>query len=323
MIQTIAVVGSINQDFVFHATRIPNQGETIFGRSFALHAGGKGANQAVALARLGMDVTMVGCVGTDHFGRDLTDALTAQGVRTDKVLTVAGPSGAALIQIEQRGDNRITVVPGANAALGSEHLDQHWGDLSQAAMILTQLETPLPTTMALAARCAADQVPLMLDPAPAETLSRTLLRDLAWLTPNLTEAQTLLGVKDTPSTMIEARNMAERLLDRGPQGVLVKLGAMGAAVARRGETSLFQPAFQVKAQDTTAAGDATNAAFAASLTRGMPTAAALQFACAAGALCASRHGAQPSMPTEAEIEVFLGAQKMPSTPIAAGAYANP
>ncbi|WP_419803714.1 ribokinase [Terriglobus sp.] len=305
MNQTIAVIGSLNQDLVVRASRIPDQGETVFGEGFAMHPGGKGANQAVALARLGMDVTMVGCVGSDSFGRDLCAALRSEGIRTDSITTVPGPSGTALVQVEQRGDNRITVIPGANAALGSEHLDQHWSTLAQAAVILTQLETPMPTILELARRCKANRIPLMLDPAPAERLSAELLQALTWLTPNMSEAQVLLGSSDVPSTVIEARNMAERLLDRGPQGVLLKLGAMGAAAVRRGEPSCFQPAFSVNVRDTTAAGDACNAAFASALTHGMDTDAALRFATAAGALCTTRDGAQPAMPTRAEIEAFL------------------
>ena len=305
MTGSIAVVGSLNQDLVVRATRIPRQGETLFGSGFAMQPGGKGANQAVALARLGMDVTMVGCVGSDGFGRDLCAALRAEGVRTHAVVTVPGSSGTALVQVEQLGENRITVICGANASLGSEHLDRHWGELGQSAMILTQLETPMPTTMALAERCKAGQVQLMLAPAPAAPLRPQLLRAATWLTPNLSEAQVLLGSSEAPATAIEARNMAERLLDRGPEGVLLKLGAMGAAAVHRGEVSCFQPALPVTVRDTTAAGDAANAAFAAALVRGMALPEALRFASAAAALCVTRDGAQRAMPSQAEIEVFL------------------
>ena len=302
---TLTVVGSINQDLVVRADRLPRAGETVFGEHFEANPGGKGANQAVALARLGVDTAMLGCVGSDSFGRDLLESLTSTGVRTDTVTTVAGPSGIALVQVEAHGENRITVIPGANAAVTPDHLDQHWNGLAQSAMVLTQLETPMPSTVALARRCQAAGIPLMLDPAPAAPLGADLLRAVTWLTPNLSEAQAILGIVDAPTTRAEAESVAQRLLALGSQGILLKLGDLGAAVARRGEPTLFQAAFPVAVQDTTAAGDACNAAFAAALTRGQTIAAALAFACAASALCVTRHGAQQAMPTLAEVEAFL------------------
>ena len=304
----VAVVGSINQDLVVHAIRVPQAGETVVGQSFAISAGGKGANQAVALARLGMDVTMVGCVGADSFGTKVQAALDREGVRTGSITTVPGPSGTALVQVEQRGENRITIIPGANAALGPQHLESHWHDLGQCAMILTQLETPMPATLDLASRCQAHGIPLMLDPAPApaERLSPALLECLHWLTPNLTEAQALLGSTDAPATSAEAISMAERLLCCGPQGVLLKLGGMGAVAVHRGQPACFHPAFPVNVEDTTAAGDAANAAFASALVLGLPIPRALRFASAAAALCVTRHGAQQAMPTRTDVEAFLG-----------------
>jgi ribokinase len=303
--RSIAVVGSINQDLVVLSDRVPGPGETRLGESFVASRGGKGANQGVALARLGVDTAMLGCVGSDSFGQDLLQALSDAGVRTSLVATVPGPSGIALVQVETHGENRITVIAGANAAVTPELLDRHWHELAGCAMVLTQLETPMETTLALAQRCRVAGVPLMLDPAPAAPLSAEVLQAVTWLTPNLSEAQSLLGNTGQPTTREEAQAMAERLLGLGPQNVLLKLGSMGGAVARRGEATLFQRAFPVPVQDTTAAGDACNAAFAAALNRGEGTAEALAFACAASALCVTRQGAQQAMPSLSDVEEFL------------------
>ncbi|GAA3761773.1 ribokinase [Terriglobus aquaticus] len=305
MKRAITVVGSINQDLVVAADRVPGPGETLFGERFALNPGGKGANQAVALARLGVETAMLGCVGSDTFGRDLLQALTTAGVHTGMVATVPGASGVALVQVEAHGENRITVIAGANAALQPEHLRQHARSLAASSMILTQLETPMDLTLALARQCRTTGVPLMLDPAPAAPLSSELLEAVTWLTPNLNEAQALLQSGESPTTPREAMGMAERLLLQGAQGVLLKLGSMGAVTAQRGATTLFQPAFRVPVQDTTAAGDACNAAFAAALTRGETVAASLRFACAASAVCVTRDGAQQAMPTRDEVEALL------------------
>lgn len=308
MTRPIVVVGSINLDLVVHGARLPAEGETVFGDRFNTSHGGKGANQAVGIAKLGHPVAMVGCVGQDAFGRELREALTSAGVDTSAVAEVPGSSGVAVIQVEPNGANRITVVAGANAALTPTSLDPHPALLTGAAMVLAQLEIPIETVEALAAICENAEVPLMLDPAPARPLPASLLRRTAWLTPNANEAVTLLDLSSArvPATPEEAIELSLQLRALGPASVLLKLGDLGSVVALHGNAPpLYEPAFPVTVQDTTAAGDAFNAAFATALARGMPIAAALPFANAAAALCVTRPGAQQAMASQAEVEAFL------------------
>lgn len=302
----IVVVGSINLDLVVHSTRVPVEGETVTGSSFPTSHGGKGANQAVGVARLGQPVAMIGCVGQDTFGHELHDALAASGVDTEAVRAVPGSSGIAVIQVEPSGANRITVVPGANAALTPTTIEEHRALVVRAAMVLTQLETPPATVEALAAACDAANVPLMLDPAPAQALSGELLRRTTWLTPNVSEALTLLQLTSAPpADAAEAIALARRLQALGCRSVLLKLGELGAVAILGRDEPLYQPAFPVRVVDTTAAGDSTNAAFATALVRGLATTDALRYACAAAALCVARSGAQQAMPSHAEIDTLL------------------
>lgn len=307
MTRPIVVVGSINQDLVVRSARTPAAGETVFGDSFQTSHGGKGANQAVAIARLGHPVGMIGCVGQDSFGHELHDALTNAGVNTTAIRTVPGSSGIAVIHVENDGTNRITVVPGANAALTPALLASHDAALANAALVLAQLEIPMETVEALATLCEQAHVPLMLDPAPARLLSTTLLRRVAWLTPNATEALTLLGqaAAPPPRTPRDALDLARQLRALGPEFILLKLGDLGAVVVAGDAEPVFQPAFPVEALDTTAAGDACNAGFALALAQNQPLAEALRFSTAAAAICVTRHGAQQAMPTMGEVQAFL------------------
>jgi ribokinase len=295
----IVVVGSINVDLVALAPKIPAVGETVAGTDFRTHPGGKGANQAVAVARLGHPVQMIGKVGTDAFGAESRKHLEAAGVGVFGVGTHDGPTGIASIVVSSRGDNSIVVVPGANAAVDPAYLDEHVALVRGAALVLTQLEIPRETIEHLAAMCARENVPLVLDPAPAMELPASVLRAAEWFTPNETEAAFYVGAHDPHET-------ARALVDMGCRGVVLKMGARGVYVASARAQELV-PALSAEAVDTTAAGDAFNGAFAVGLVSGMSPKESATFACAAAAISVTRRGAQPSMPTLEETKARMAA----------------
>jgi ribokinase len=305
MLKPIIVVGSINLDLVARAHHIPRPGETIIGSDFLTFYGGKGANQAVAAAKLGHPTFMVGNVGDDSFGPELRQALGDVGVKSDAVGTVPGSSGVALITIGASGENNIVVVPGANALLTPEQIEEAAPLLRQAGFILAQLEIPLETVEYLGEFAAKNGIPLMLDPAPARDLPVGLLKNVNWLTPNESETEILVKAKVRGDDQSSTSAAAEQLLASGPQHVLLKLGAHGCLIAERGQPKQSIPAFPINAVDSTAAGDAFNAAFAVGLLRGESPSESARFACAVAAISVSRHGAQPSMPTLEEVEAFL------------------
>lgn len=296
MRKPIVIVGSINLDFVVSALRIPLPGETLIGSTFETFSGGKGANQAVAAARLGASTSIIGAVGSDSFGESLRRGLRTSGINVDSVETVPHSSGAALISRDSRGENSIIVVPAANAALRPEHIEKHASMLAGAGMVLVQLEIPLDTVEYTVRKAAELGVPVMLDPAPAQELPSAILGRLAWLTPNESEQRILLGEK-----VADPRGAAMRLLARGPRNVALKLGEHGAYLAGADCGEKFIPSFPVKAVDTTAAGDVFNAAFAVSLMEGQSPWHAARFAVAASAIAVTRLGAQPSAPTRMEV----------------------
>jgi len=305
MAKQIVVVGSINLDLVAGAPHIPAPGETILGTNFSTFFGGKGANQAVAVGRLGYPVVMVGCVGDDAFGPQLKRALGEASVNTDHVVTVPGASGVALIVTGSSGENSIVVVPAANGKLTPELLEKNAAVLQRAGMFLAQLEVPLETVEFLAEFAQKHSIPLILDPAPARELPASLLQKVTWITPNESEAMILLATKAAALDEAGATEAADALLSRGVGNVLVKLGSRGCLVAGAGSNKEWVPAFQVKAVDTTAAGDAFNAAFAVGLMRGQSAKESARFASAVAAISVTRAGAQPSMPTAQEVDAFL------------------
>jgi ribokinase len=306
-LKPIVVLGSLNLDLITHVRKIPLVGETISGSGYEESLGGKGANQAVGIAKLGMPVSMIGRIGHDAYGDKLLHGLHQAGVRTEAVVAVDGNSGMAVILHAEDGANAIVVHSGANASLSIENVKQHEALIEEASILLLQLETPVESVTLAAQIAHAKGAPVMLDPAPAQVLSHELLSCITWLTPNETEAVTLL--KNGNQTASNETN-AQRLLELGVRNVVLKLGQRGAYLAGADCEPTLVPAFRVDAVDTTAAGDCFNAAFATRLVLGdSPTDAAL-YANAAAALCVQRMGAQTTMPTGTEVDAFrLKAQR--------------
>jgi len=295
----IVVLGSTNTDMVVKAARIPAPGETILGGRFLMNPGGKGANQAVAAARLGGDVVFVAKVGNDLFGREARSLFEKEGICTDYVLTDAEePSGVALIMVDAKGENCISVASGANGALSPEDIKAARGVIEKAGVLLMQLETPVETVLCAAQWAAAKGVPVVLNPAPACALPDGLLKCLSMITPNETEAELLTGVKVTCET--SAARAAKALCAKGVKRVVITLGSKGAFVYSDGQGNLV-PAVKVQAVDTTAAGDVFNGALAVALTEDHPLVAAVSFASKAAAISVTRMGAQASAPYRDEI----------------------
>ena len=292
----IVVVGSINLDLVVPVDRVPLVGETVLGGDLQRIAGGKGANQAVAAARLGRRVAMIGRVGDDDAGEMLRSALQGNGVDTASVAVTEGtPSGVALIAVAADGDNAIVVSPGANARLTPADLQAAGPALAQASVVLLQLEIP-PETVAAAAAAAAGLVILNPAPAPAGPLSAELLAHVDVLVPNQTELATLSGHRGGLDPQTAARLAAELPCKQ----VVVTLGAQGALAVTDGE-AVHVPAPSIEPVDTTAAGDAFCAALADALAGGAELVDAARWAVRVGATACLRPGAQPSLPTPAEV----------------------
>jgi ribokinase len=296
--KTIVVVGSINMDLVASTPRIPLPGQTLTGTDFVTTPGGKGANQAVAVARLGYPVGMIGAVGEDVFGEALLENLRIAGVESGAVGRIKGPSGVAPILVAASGENSIVVVPGANGKVTPEFVDRHASLIANAGMVLCQLELPLETVMHTLELCANANVPTMLDPAPAAALPEEVWGKVAWFTPNETEAALFVGGG------LDPENAAKELLGRGVRGVVLKRGSEGAYVATS-HSANWIPAFRVNAVDTVAAGDCFNGAFAVALLEGRDPWEAARFASAAAAISVTRRGAQTSMPGRKDVDQFL------------------
>ena len=296
----IVVVGSSNTDMVVKSARIPAPGETVLGGEFVMAAGGKGANQAVAAARLGADVWFVARVGDDLFGRTAVENFRHEGICVDCVTKdPRKPSGVALILVDQRGENVISVAPGANSELSPDDVRKARPAIEQADVMIIQLEVPL-ETVAEAARLGADTgAVVILNPAPAQALDDRLLRNVTVLTPNETETELLTGLSlRGPAERLTA---ARQLTLRGVRTVVMTLGGSGSFLFV-GESGVVVPTVKIQPVDTTAAGDAFNGALAVALAEGQELEQAVRFANLAGASAATRLGAQPSLPTRAEVE---------------------
>lgn len=298
MSKPILVVGSLNMDLVVRVGRHPRVGETLLGREFQTFPGGKGANQAVAAARLGAAVRMIGCVGSDAFGAALLAAVEKDGVNTAFIRRdPAAASGVALITVSEDGQNTIVVAAGANGRLSEQDVLAAKAAFEDAAVVVLQLEIPLPAVEAAARLGREHGAMVLLNPAPAQPLSDSLLAQVDYLIPNQTELQQLSGLSDSDQA-------ARALLERGVRNLVVTLGEQGSRwVSPAGQVDV--PAFAVRAVDTVAAGDAFVGAFAVALAEGCPVKEALRYGNAAGALAVTRAGAQPSLPTRSEVEQFI------------------
>ena len=303
----IVVLGSLNADLVQRVERVPRPGETLRGENLETFVGGKGANQAFAASRMGARTAMIGQVGDDSLGKLLLDSLRSAGVDTAAVGLADRPTGAATILVLPSGENLIVISPGANATLSPELAVARLADLDGAGFLLCQLETPIETVEKALAFAKEKWVTTILDPAPARTLSRDVLGNVDLLTPNETEALTLLGAageRIETVSQAEAEAAAKQLLGLGVGTVVLKLGPLGCLVAGSGFCEAI-PGFAVEAVDTTAADDTFNGALAVGLVEGKVLPEAARFANAAAALSTTRAGAQPSMPSREEVERCL------------------
>ena len=299
----IVVVGSSNTDMIIQVEHIPKPGETIIGGAFSIAAGGKGANQAVAAARAGGNVTLVARVGKDMFGKQAITAFVKDEIDIGHVKQDNDtPSGVALIFVDKNGENSIAVASGANANLSPADVQFARDSIAAADILLMQLETPLETIQAATQIASENNVRVILNPAPAQPLSDSILQQVSVLTPNESEAELLTGIP--VKNEMDAETAAIALFDKGIETVLITLGSKGALVFDSNYRDLV-PGFKVEAIDSTAAGDAFNGALAVALAEEKPLKDAVAFANAAGALSVTKLGAQPSAPSRNEIDLFL------------------
>lgn len=301
----IVVVGSSNTDMVVKSHSLPKPGQTVVGGEFLLAPGGKGANQAVAAARLGGRVRFVAKVGADLFGEEAIAGYEKEGIDTSAIVREDGlATGVALILVDGAGENMISVASGANLRWTDEDIVRIEPILREAGIVVMQLEIPLETVAAVAALADRAGVPVLLDPAPAQKLPEEILRHLTYLKPNEHEAEQLTGIptRDKDS----AARAAQKLLDQGvKEAVIITLGEQGALLLRRGGKPECIPAPKIEAVDTTAAGDAFTGALAFRLSRGAELEEAIDYANHVAALSATALGAQPSLPGPDRVDRFM------------------
>jgi ribokinase len=302
----ITVIGSANVDLIMKVRRLPRPAETITGGEFLHFHGGKGANQAVAAARAGGNVSFIGCLGDDAYAPQIIENLRSAGIETGGVSHASGiPTGTALIFVNETGENMIAVAPGANAHLSPDHILAGRARIESSSLIMLQMEIPSVTIQAVLELAERLGVPVMLNYAPAAETAVPVGKAISLLVVNELEAEALTGrpVNDRKA----AFGAGAELLRRGPRTVIVTLGADGATLTGEGDEQ-HVPAFPVKAVDATAAGDTFCGALAVARVEGQDLLSSVRFASAAAALSATRIGAQPSIPTRPEIDGFLAAR---------------
>ena len=302
--QPIYVIGSINTDMVAMTDHLPTPGETVMGGEFMMTAGGKGANQAVAAARLDGDVTMVGRLGVDIFGDQSVARLKAEKINCDFISRdSAAASGVALISVDGEGENHIVVAPGANNTLHIDTIDTALSSLPENAIVLMQLEIPIETVAHVISFAKDSNRKVILDPAPARELPENFLDGLFLITPNETEATHLSGIEVIDQN--SAKAAAKKLLQTGVQNVAITMGADGVLLASGDENLQLIASPTVNAVDTTAAGDCFNGALSVALANGLELEEGINKACHAASISVTRKGAQDSMPFSNEVNLCL------------------
>lgn len=304
--KNLTVLGSINADHVISVPYFAKPGETLTGHSYHIAYGGKGANQAVAAARLGAKVSFIGCIGNDDIGRAMKSAFAQDGINTHSIKTIENEmTGIAMIQVAESGENSIVISAGANGHLDEAVVAEYQAEIAQAECLLMQLETPLPAIIQAAKIAKEKGTKVILNPAPAQALPYELLSLLDMITPNETEAEILTGVKVIDES--SAQQAAQVFHQKGIEKVLITLGSKGVFVSENGVGQIVA-GFRVKAVDTTAAGDTFNGALVTAMLEDKPLNEAILFAHASAAISVTRKGAQPSIPTRQEALEFLNQQ---------------
>lgn len=299
----ICVIGSLNMDLVVNVEEMPKKGQTLIGSSFKEVPGGKGANQAVAIAKLGGDISMIGKVGNDSFGKTLISELKKNNVKTDYIYTEDCSSGVAMITVDKNAENSIVVAPGANFKVLREDIDKCIDAIKNSEIIVLQLETPIDTIKYVLEKSKELGKFTILNPAPAAKLSDDIIRNVDLLTPNETELEILSGVKIDCEEDI--KKAAEVMIEKGVKQLIVTLGSKGSLYIDK-DNMKFKKSYKVKAIDTTAAGDSYTGALAVYLSQDKSIEDAMDFASKVGALSVTKEGAQNSLPTLKDVENFRG-----------------
>ena len=303
MSNKILVIGSSNTDMTIKLKKIPKPGETVIGGKFSTAAGGKGANQAVAAARAGGNVTFIARVGSDVFGATAVEGFKNDGINVDFVIKdKAEPSGVALIFVDDQGENSIAVASGANAALSPQDIENCSDIISKSDVLLMQLETPIETIKTAAKIAKNNNIKVILNPAPARELDKELLSNVSIFTPNEIEAEFFVGFPITNED--DVKRAAKKMLEFGIETVIITMGPKGSIIVSNEITKKI-PAFSVEALDTTGAGDVFNGALAVGLNEGMNISDAVVFASSASALSVTKIGAQTSAPFRVDINNFI------------------
>ena len=301
--KNICVIGSLNMDLVVNVEKMPKAGQTLLGSNFKEVPGGKGANQAVAMARLNGNVTMIGKVGNDSFGETLVNSLKKDNINTNYIQVEEGPSGVALITVDKNAQNSIVVAPGANYKLTKEDIDKNIDAIKNSDIVVVQLETPLETIKYALKKAKELGKYTILNPAPAVVLEDEIIENVDLLTPNETELE-IISQKSI-SNEDDINECAQIMINKGVRELIVTLGSKGSLYINK-ETSMFKKAYKVEAIDTTAAGDSYTGALAVAISIGKDMEYAMDFASKVGALSVMKEGAQSSLPTLIEVENFRG-----------------
>lgn len=301
--KNICVIGSLNMDLVVNVDTMPKPGQTIIGSNFKEVPGGKGANQAVAMARLNGNVSMIGKVGEDGFGQTLINSLKNDKVDTTYIQTAKGATGVALITVDKNAQNSIVVSPGANFEVKEDDIDNNIEAIKNSDIVVLQLETPLNTIKYALNKAKELNKYTILNPAPAVKLDDEIIKNVDLLTPNETELEIISGV--SIETEEDIQKAAQIMIEKGVKELIVTLGSKGSLYINK-EKSMFKKAYKVEAVDTTAAGDSYTGALAVALSQNKNIEDAMDFASKVGALSVLKEGAQSSLPTLEDVKNFRG-----------------